>query len=114
VSAARAPRLDRPLTLERRRETPDGGGGLAVAWVPVATLWAEIRAVSARQGDAGPAAVARVSHRIVIRNLPETSPLRPLAADRLREGATVFHVRGVADEPGGAFASVWAETVEVA
>lgn len=107
--AAAQPRLDRPLVLERKVGQPDGGGGLTVTWSTVATLWCEVRPLSAREVLVGAAVASRVSHRLRVRLLAEDSPLRPRADDRLRLGGRAFHISGVAPEPDGAFLTVWAE-----
>ena len=103
------PRLTRALVLERRVDLADGGGGLRVVWQAVGTVWAEVRPLSARETQVGAAVSSRVSHRITLRRVPEPSRWRPEAADRLREGGRVFSIHGVAEDPGGAFLTVWAE-----
>lgn len=112
MTEQRKPRLSRPLTLERPVHTPDGGGGHGAAWHPVATLWAEVRGLRPVVEDLGGAVESRVSHRIVLRAVPEGSPLRPDTGHRLRESGRVYQIRGVVEEPGGAFLTVWAEAAE--
>lgn len=109
MRSRRISRLTRALVLERRTDTADGGGGLKVGWQAVCTLWAEVRPLSAREVQVGVALSSRVSHRITLRRVPEPSAWRPYPADRLREGGRVFAIHGVAEEPGGAFLTVWAE-----
>lgn len=39
----RAGLLRERVTLQRRADTPDGGGGVTAAWQDVATLWARVQ-----------------------------------------------------------------------
>lgn len=41
--------LDRRVTLEQPADAPDGCGGFARVWTPVADLWAKIEATGGRE-----------------------------------------------------------------
>jgi len=104
------PVLNTELVLEAPRQIADGGGGFTLAWVPVGTLWAEIRPSSAREKVLGERATSAVTHRIVIRNAPETSPRRPRPDCRFLSGTRVFSIRGLAPAGGrGEYLTCWAE-----
>lgn len=102
------PRLQRRLVLERRVDTPDGGGGARVSWMEVSAVWAEVRALATRERRAGAALGSRVSHRLLLRQVPEHSACHPRPTDRLREGGRVFAIHGYAQGPEG-FLTVWAD-----
>lgn len=59
------------VTIQYASEVSDGGGGAALTWVDVATVWAEVSALSdgskARAYQAG----MTVSHRVTIRYRPD-------------------------------------------
>lgn len=94
---SRRPILSRALTLESRTVTPDGAGGFAETWVPLGTLWAEIRAMRGRvqAGSFGPQSFQPLS--ITLRGAPQGDPRRPRPDQRLREGARVFTILSVAE-----------------
>lgn len=41
--------LREQVEIQQQIETPDGAGGRAVSWLTVATVWAQVRAVSGRE-----------------------------------------------------------------
>lgn len=57
--------LDRRITLQEEQTTPDGGGGVSVDWIDVATLWASMRQESGREYLAGGAISAE--RRVIFR-----------------------------------------------
>ncbi|MBL4541850.1 MAG: head-tail adaptor protein [Rhodobacteraceae bacterium] len=92
-----APRLNRKMTLEEARRTPDGAGGFTRDWVALGTLWAELRAGSGRAGDAGLFAAPDVGHRVIVRAAPPGAASRPQPGHRLRAGNRRFAVEAVSD-----------------
>lgn len=102
------PRLRRRLVLERRVDVADGGGGLHLAWVAVSPVWADVRPLGPRERRAAVTVASRVSHRLILRRVPDESPCHPRPTDRLREGGRVFAILGQAEGPDG-FLTVWAD-----
>ncbi|WP_425090963.1 head-tail adaptor protein [Tropicimonas sp. S265A] len=94
----KAPRLTRPLTLEERQQTPDGGGGFVETWVPLGTLWAEVDSRSGREtGRRQAASVSLTNLRITVRAAPFGDPSRPKPEQRFRDGARIYRILAVAD-----------------
>lgn len=89
--------LTRPMLLEDPVITPDGAGGHALDWVPLGTLWCELRpgAGSERRGPIAPE--GRMLFRIYLRAAPQGSPQRPRPDQRLREGGRVFTLLAVSE-----------------
>jgi head-tail adaptor len=105
----KAPQLARRLTLEARTLSPDGGGGAAESWTALGIHWAEVlpRAASERVYDGVEASA--VTHRIVLRGLPFGHAGRPLASQRLRDGARAYDILGVTEaDARGDWLLVWA------
>lgn len=46
-----ASRLNKRITLQEEVKTPDGAGGYSLSWRDIATVWAEIKPLSANKGD---------------------------------------------------------------
>jgi SPP1 family predicted phage head-tail adaptor len=80
-------KLNRRLTLEAPAESPDGAGGVTRSYAAVATLWADVDPVSARDAIEAQALGAILTHRIQIRYRADIT-LR----HRLRDGARVFRI----------------------
>jgi SPP1 family predicted phage head-tail adaptor len=59
--------LARRVRIERPVATPDGAGGAVIDWVPLATLWAAIEPLGAREDTASDRLATRTTHRITIR-----------------------------------------------
>lgn len=76
--------LDRRITLQRQAETRDSYGGVTFTWVDVATVWADVLAVSGKEYLQGQAVQDEVTTRIVI---------------RWRSGITTGKLRAVVYEP---------------
>jgi SPP1 family predicted phage head-tail adaptor len=79
--------LDRRLTLEAPVESADGSGGVTRSFSAVATLWASVDPVSARENVVADALGADVTHRIRIR-YDSSITLR----HRFRDGDAVFRI----------------------
>lgn len=104
------PVMNTELVLEQPQKIADGGGGYQTVWAPIGTLWAEVRARSAREAAIGGRASAEVTHKIVLRSAPVGSPRRPTPDCRFRSGARVFSIRGIAPEGiREEFMTCWAE-----
>lgn len=90
-------RLNRAMVLEARDDMPDGAGGLVVGWSALGTLWAAVLPGSGREaGDEG-VTFGEVPCRIVVRGAPVGAASRPVAGQRLREGARVFRILAVTE-----------------
>lgn len=89
------PRLTWKLVLEAQQRAGDGAGGFVETWVPLGTLWGEIAPGSGRDVAGVEVTLAAVPLRITVRAAPVGSPARPLAGQRLREGARVFAILAV-------------------
>ena len=79
--------LNRRLTLEAPVETPDGAGGVARDYAAMATLWAEVTPIAARDNVVAAGLGATITHRIVIRVGPDIT-----TRHRFRDGARVFRI----------------------
>lgn len=82
------------LTLEQPVRTPDGGGGAAVAWEPVAELWAYVSPVSGDERLAHDRIAGRLTHAVWLRRRPGLVP-----AMRLRQGTRIYEIVAVLDTP---------------
>lgn len=80
--------LDERVTIQRATETPDGMGGFAVTWAPVATVWAHVRPRSGRERAAFDRIEASGSYLCVIRRRTDIGP-----ADRILWRGRVFNIR---------------------
>lgn len=89
--------LRRRVTLEALSRLPDGGGGGALTWTAVATLWAELRSLSGSEQVVADGLQGRVTHEITIRKRMDVSP-----AMRVRYGSRIFVIWAVLDRDGQA------------
>lgn len=104
------PRLNRRLVLEGALRLADGAGGFAEVWEARGTLWAEVSARSGREAEAEGVAVARAGYRITVRAAPQGAASRPVAGQRLRDGARIFAILSVTEADGaGRYQSLWAQ-----
>jgi SPP1 family predicted phage head-tail adaptor len=93
------------LGLEQPVETADGAGGVARSYASVATLWAALTPVSARDDVVAGALGATVTHRIVIRSRDDIT-----TRHRLRAGARIFRIVTLRDRDGrGRFLEIGAQ-----
>jgi head-tail adaptor len=107
--------LTRPLVLEAPARVGDGAGGFTEVWEVRGTLWAEVEARTGREGPGEGASVARAAFRITVRAAPQGAPSRPLAGQRLRDGARVFAILAVTESAAGPqYLTLWAEEEVVA
>lgn len=75
------------LVLEAPVESDDGAGGVVRGFEDVATLWAEVVPVSARDAVTADRALWRVTHRIRIRMRDDVN-----TRHRLRLGARILRI----------------------
>ncbi|MGX0902988.1 head-tail adaptor [Roseovarius sp. MBR-79] len=107
--------LSRPLVLEAPARVGDGAGGFTEVWEVRGTLWAEVVARTGREGPGEGASVARAAYRITVRAAPQGAPSRPLAGQRLRDGARLFLIEAVTESAAGrGYLTLWAEEEVVA
>lgn len=91
------PTLNRRLVLEETQNIPDGAGGFQKTWVPLGTLWANVRPGTGREKSAESATVTTVPYKVTVRAAPYGSPSRPKADQRFREGQRIFRITAVSD-----------------
>ena len=95
-------RLTSRLVLERLNAVPDGAGGSHETWVPVGTLWAEVKSRSGREGLGDAGQVSVTGFRITVRGHPQGHSARPLPEQRFVDGGRVFRINSVTEgDPGG-------------
>jgi len=88
-------RLRHRARLQAPTGNADGGGGTAAGWADVATVWAALAPLAARERLQAEQVAARATHRATIRWRAGVT-----AAMRLVVQGRVFAVRGVADPDG--------------
>ncbi|MCC2632180.1 MAG: head-tail adaptor protein [Ramlibacter sp.] len=88
-------KLRHRVTLQGRTETQDGDtGAITQGWAPVATVWASVEPLSAREFIASQATQAKVTARVTIRYRDDVVPTMRLV--HLKMGAeVVYNVEGV-------------------
>ncbi|MES1155113.1 MAG: phage head closure protein [Pseudorhodoplanes sp.] len=96
--------LNRRLTLEAPVESADGAGGVTRTYQAVATLWASVEPVSAREAVAAGALGASVTHRIRVRFSADIT-LR----HRLRDGGTIYRLVAIRERGRRRFLDIDAE-----
>ncbi len=105
-----APRLNRKLVLEGNLRSPDGAGGFTETWVPLGTLWGEVKARTGRERAEAGTPVSTVSYRIVVRAAPVGAPSRPGPQQRFRDGTRVYVIQAVSEhDPEGRFLTCFAD-----
>ncbi|MDE1901664.1 MAG: phage head closure protein [Alphaproteobacteria bacterium] len=73
--------MRKQISIQQEQPTPDGAGGYALAWVTLATVWADIMPVSGRETFAAAHLEGRVTHKITLRwrgDVAITSDMRVL------------------------------------
>lgn len=104
------PHLNRKLTLEAPDRTADAAGGFTETWVPLGTLWAEIKSRAGRETAESGAPISRVGFEINVRGAPIGSPERPLPQQRFREGTRIYTIQAVAEyDPLGRYLTCYAD-----
>ncbi|KAA0893075.1 phage head closure protein [Pusillimonas sp. ANT_WB101] len=85
-----AGKLKHRIEIQKQERTPDGGGGWALAWVPVATVWAHVEGLSGREYLQAMAVASTVTSRVFIRYRTDIKP-----AYRIVHGADELNIRAV-------------------
>ncbi|MGB0799261.1 MAG: phage head closure protein [Planktomarina sp.] len=93
----RQPMLNRRLTLQDLVRSPDGAGGYTETWAPLGNLWAQVRALSGREGEMDHAKLSKVGYDITVRSAPFDAPSRPKPEQRLVEGTRIFRIHAVTE-----------------
>lgn len=91
------PRLRRRARLEAETDLPDGAGGFAKGWTPLAEHRVALLPASGTESYEGSQQASRVTHRILLRATPA---LRPRADHRFAIGERLFDIRAVFDRDG--------------
>jgi len=85
--------LNKRITLQSRTKTSDGMGGFTTTWSDVATLWAAVWPVSAKEITQADATVMLVSHRIRIRHRGTLT-----SSYRIKFGAQYFNIVSIINQ----------------
>lgn len=86
--------LDQRITIQREARTADDYGGAALAWVNVATVWANVRPLSGRERADFGEVEAPANYRFTIRRRGDVT-----AAMRITWAGAAYNIRFVSD-PG--------------
>jgi len=87
--------FNRRLTLEAPVEMPDGAGGAVRSYESIATLWASVVPVSAREAAEAAQRGVIVTHRISLRFFADIT-----SRHRLRDGTRIFRIISLRDRDG--------------
>lgn len=87
-------KLRHRVTLQKFTQTRDEMGAVVETWVDVATVWASIEPLSAREFIAAQSAQSEVSARIVIRYREGV-----MAKMRILHGSRIYNIEGVLPDP---------------
>jgi SPP1 family predicted phage head-tail adaptor len=90
--ASEAGRLRLRIAFEKPLLDPDGMGGAALIWDPVATIAADVTPMRTDERTIGEGVEQVTRHRITIRSRDDVS-----AGDRFRLGVRIFAIRSVTD-----------------
>lgn len=80
------------LVYERQARTADGTGGVALAWTPVAEIWASIEPLSGKEKVVAEGLSETATHVITIRYRPGVAP-----GARFRLGTRLFRICSALD-----------------
>ena len=83
------------VQLKRRAFSDEGEGGSLAVFVPLATVWARVRALAGRMGTSADGRAVSISHVVVLRFRTDVKP-----GDRLVYRGQALEVIGVADLNG--------------
>ena len=108
------PTLNRRVTLEAATRVPDGAGGFVETWQALGSLWVGIKSGRGRIRDRFGVEMTSAPYKITTRAAPFQSPSRPVAGQRMKDGARVFRLLSVADADGaGRYLTCVAQEEEV-
>ena len=96
-----APMLGRLLVLEDPQQVSDGAGGYVLSWVPLGSLWGEVKVGTGREAAGEEINLAQVSYRITVRGAAVGSPQRPKPEQRLRDDSRIFLILAVTETDFG-------------
>lgn len=85
-------RLDQRVTIQTRTRTSDGGGGHALGWTNLATVWAKVAPLSGRERAMAEQLEAPRTYRVTIRRRGDVT-----ADCRLLWNGQAMNIRFVAD-----------------
>lgn len=92
--------LDQRIRIEGETRVPDGGGGWTISgYGEVATVWASVRPLSAREALQAGQLEAAGTYRVTIRNRRDIDPTAAMRIVWVSNGDKVLNVRQAAD-PG--------------
>lgn len=83
------------VQLQRRDTVPEAEGGQAVTFIPIASLWARVRALSMREERQGDGRGFGITHSVVVRFRTDVAP-----GDRFVYRGRMLEVRGTEDLNG--------------
>jgi len=89
----RAGELRHRLTIESPQRLSDGAGGATVTWAPVASVWAHINPVSAREFTSAEQRAEKVTHTITLRFRNDID-----ATMRLIGEGRIFNIEAIINE----------------
>jgi SPP1 family predicted phage head-tail adaptor len=93
-----AGRLRHRITLQSKETTRDVMGGEIITWVDVATVWAEVSALSGRALIAAQQAQSEITARIIVRKAAAGS----IADDwRIKHGADIYTLHAIIPSDDG-------------
>lgn len=85
-------KLRQRLTLQKRSETPDAGGGAVLSWTNVADVWAEVIALEGSERVQDMRLADRQSYRVRLRYRTDIS-----AKERFLFKEQIMNIRSVTD-----------------
>ncbi len=88
-------RLRHRVTIQYPTRNEDEGGGASIRWMPLATVWAQVKARPGREIFQADSPTARSAFRLVIRYRADVDPTM-----RVLWGERVLEVLAVGDEDG--------------
>lgn len=89
-----AGKLRRRVAFQARSSGKDTYGAATQLWATVATCWAAIEPLSARERAVAAQTLGEVSHQITVRYQPFMADPVAVAAMRIQYGARLFNVGG--------------------
>jgi len=103
------PLVPPPAAPDAPRDRPAAPACVTVSWVPLGTLWGEVKPSTGREVDGEEVRIASVGFRITVRGAAMGSPQRPRPEQRLRDESRVFVILAVTERDlSGAFLTCFA------